>query len=402
MHRSCFRLAFQHTRLYSTETKSALKQTVFHDFHIEQGAKMVEFAGYSMPLQYASQSVMTSHKHVRHSCGIFDVSHMMQIHIHGAHRSSFMNSLIVADVDALPPGKGSLSVYTNDQGGIKDDLIVTNAAGDNLLYVVSNAGCADKILPYLQMKSEEYKRKGYEVDLKVLDNALLAVQGPEAHTVIQRGLPFPLQELGFMESRMTDVFGMGPCRVTRCGYTGEDGVEVSIPRELALEILKRLLENSSTALIGLAARDLLRLEAGLCLYGNDIDETTTPVEASLTWTIAKSRLNDNRNTFPGWNIVVGQMKKTLPVVRKRIGLISETGLVPRHGTKILCPETEKENGVITSGAYSPMLSKNIAMAYVPLSHSKSGQPLLLSVRNKLQKAVVNKMPFVKTSYYQKS
>lgn len=352
---------------------------------------MVAFAGWSLPVQY-QDSHIASHLHTRHHCSLFDVSHMLQSKIHGRDRVKLMESLVVGDIAELKPNQGTLSLFTNEAGGILDDLIVTNTS-EGYLYVVSNAGCRDKDLALMQAKVRELQNRGSDVGLEVMDNALLALQGPTAAQVLQAGVGHDLRTLPFMTSAVMEVFGVSGCRVTRCGYTGEDGMEISVPAAGAVRLATALLENSEVKLAGLAARDSLRLEAGLCLYGNDIDEHTTPVEGSLSWTLGKRR----RATmdFPGAEVIVPQLKGQ--VQRRRVGLISEGAPVRAH-SPILNMEGTKI-GAVTSGCPSPCLKKNVAMGYVPCEYSRPGTPLLVEVRRKQQMAMVSKMPFVPTSYY---
>uniref|UniRef100_A0A2I3LRS0 Aminomethyltransferase n=1 Tax=Papio anubis TaxID=9555 RepID=A0A2I3LRS0_PAPAN len=319
--------------------QDVLRRTPLYDFHLAHGGKMVAFAGWSLPVQYRD-SHTDSHLHTRQHCSLFDVSHMLQTKIFGSDRVKLMESLVVGDIAELRPNQGTLSLFTNEAGGILDDLIVTNTS-EGHLYVVSNAGCWEKDLALMQDKVRELQNQGRDVGLEVLDNALLALQGPTAAQVLQASVADDLKKLPFMTSAVMEVFGVSGCRVTRCGYTGEDGVEISVPAAEAVHLATALLKNPEVKLAGLAARDSLRLEAGLCLYGNDIDEHTTPVEGSLSWTL----------------------------------------------------------GTVTSGCPSPSLKKNVAMGYVPCEYSRPGTMLLVEVRRKQQMAVVSKMPFVSTNYY---
>ncbi|KAF6733062.1 Aminomethyltransferase, mitochondrial [Oryzias melastigma] len=368
-----------------------LKKTPLFDFHKAQDGKMVNFAGWSMPVQYKDSHIV-SHMHTREHCSIFDVSHMLQTKVHGKDRVKFMESLVVADVAELKNNQGTLSLFTNEKGGIIDDLIVTKT-DQGYLYVVSNAGCAEKDSVLMKVRLAEFKAAGLDVDLEFLDEALIAVQGPSMSRVLQEGLKDDLNKLTFMTSTISTVFGVPDCRITRCGYTGEDGVEISVSRLRAVELTEKLLANREVKLAGLAARDSLRLEAGLCLYGNDIDETTTPVEATLVWTIGKRRrqLKD----FPGAEIIVPQIKAKTS--RKRVGLVS-TGPPVRQHTPILSPDG-KVIGEVTSGCPSPCLKKNVAMGYVDSAFAKNGTDIQVEVRKKAVPAVVSRMPFVPTNYY---
>uniref|UniRef100_A0A8C9AWM2 Aminomethyltransferase n=1 Tax=Prolemur simus TaxID=1328070 RepID=A0A8C9AWM2_PROSS len=344
--------------------QDVLRRTPLYDFHLAHGGKMVEFAGWSLPVQYRDSHV-DSHLHTRQHCSLFDVSHMLQ---------------------------GTLSLFTNEAGGILDDLIVTNTS-EGYLYVVSNAGCCDKDLALMQNKVREFQNKGSDVGLEVVDNALLALQGPTAAQVLQAGVADDLRKLPFMTSAVMEVFGVSGCRVTRCGYTGEDGVEISVPAAGAVHLAAALLENPEVKLAGLAARDSLRLEAGLCLYGKDIDERTTPVEGSLGWTLGKRRRA--AMDFPGAKVIVPQLKSK--VQQRRVGLMCE-GAPMRAHSPILSTEGTVI-GTVTSGCPSPCLKRNVAMGYVPYEYSRPGTLLLVEVRRKQQMAVVSKMPFVPTNYY---
>ncbi|NXT95134.1 GCST protein, partial [Anhinga rufa] len=317
-----------------------------------------------------------------------------QTRVYGRDRVKFIESLVVGDIAELKPGQGTLTLLTNEKGGIVDDLIVTNTLEDHL-YVVSNAGCADKDLAIMRGRAAELRAAGSDVHLEVLDNALLALQGPSMARVLQVGLPDDLAKLSFMNSITTTVFGVPGCRVTRCGYTGEDGVEISVPAGRAVELAERLLGVPEVWPAGLAARDSLRLEAGLCLYGNDIDETTTPAEAVLLWTLGKRRRA--AMDFPGAAIIMAQVKEKPK--RKRVGLTS----VGPPGAGASGPRSPPcvlmSPGTVTSGCPSPSLGKNIAMGYVEAAHSRAGTVLTVEVRKKQHPALVTKMPFVPTQYY---
>uniref|UniRef100_A0A2I3GWU2 Aminomethyltransferase n=1 Tax=Nomascus leucogenys TaxID=61853 RepID=A0A2I3GWU2_NOMLE len=315
-----------------------------------------------------------------------------QTKILGSDRVKLMESLVVGDIAELRPNQGTLSLFTNEAGGILDDLIVTNTS-EGHLYVVSNAGCWEKDLALMQDKLRELQNQGRDVGLEVLDNALLALQGPTAAQVLQAGVADDLRKLPFMTSAVMEVFGVSGCRVTRCGYTGEDGVEISVPVAGAVHLATALLKNPEVKLAGLAARDSLRLEAGLCLYGNDINEHTTPVEGSLSWTLGKRRRA--AMDFPGAKVIVPQLKGK--VQRRRVGLMCE-GAPMRAHSPILNMEGINI-GTVTSGCPSPSLKKNVAMGYVPCEYSRPGTMLLVEVRRKQQMAVVSKMPFVPTKYY---
>lgn len=357
---------------------------------------MVDFAGYSMPVQYSHMGALASHQHTRSKCSLFDVSHMLQTRVWGADRVAFMESLTVADVETMKTNTGSLTVFTTQDGGIIDDLIVSNA-GDHL-YVVSNAGCRHKDIPLMVAREQEMKAQGKDVTLEFIeDRGLVALQGPTMMQCLQPLTSTDLTQLSFMTSVLTDVAGVGDCRVTRCGYTGEDGVEISVPQDRAVHLVETILgSGGDPALAGLGARDSLRLEAGLCLYGNDIDESTTPVEAALAWLIPKTRRA--RGGYPGAEVITRQLREG--VSRKRVGLVSH-GAPARSGAGILDTETGDKVGEVTSGCPSPTLGAgtNVAMGYVSTPLAKLGKKLQLNVRNKKFEAVVTKMPFVPSNYY---
>jgi len=371
-----------------------LQRTCLYDFHISHGAKMVPFAGWKMPVQYKS-GIKEEHLHVRKSVGIFDVSHMLQTSVDGKDSIQYMESMVVTDIAGLKNNQGTLTVFTNESGGILDDLIV-NKINDNHLYVVSNAGCAEQDLALMKDTETKYQKEGKDVKLEVIDNALIAVQGPKMASVLQPGVDFDLQNLPFMTTMSAAVFGVEGCQVTRCGYTGEDGVEISIPKEGAESVVSSLLSASeaSVKLIGLGARDSLRLEAGLCLYGSDIDENTTPVEAALTWLVSKSRRP--KANFPGASIIIDQIKKKPS--RRRVGFVS-SGMPVRGGAKIFTEDGSEEIGEITSGVPSPSLNKNVSMGYIKTPLSKNGTKVKIQVRQKMLDSVVTKMPFVPSGYY---
>jgi len=387
------RLLSAEAQLTSLRLKSSL-HTPLHDFHVAQGGKMVDFAGYRLPVQYSDLGISASHLHTRKHCSLFDVSHMLQSKVHGKDRINFMESLTVADVAGLKTNQGSLSVFTLPNGGIVDDLIVTKA--DNHLYVVSNAGRREQDIPLMRAKEEEMKVEGKDVALELLeDRGLLALQGPTMMQCLQPLTSLPLDNLAFMHSALAEVAGI-LCRVTRCGYTGEDGVELSCPAEQTAALAQTILaSDGQPRLAGLGARDSLRLEAGLCLYGNDIDEGTTPIEGGLAWTVAKPRRV--KQDFPGAQVILEQLKNG--VSRRRVGLLSR-GAPARGSTVVVNAEGEKV-GVVTSGCPSPSLGKgiNVSMAYVEKSSAKAGTELALQVRGKDIPATVTKMPFVPTNYF---
>ncbi|XP_042211672.1 aminomethyltransferase, mitochondrial-like [Homarus americanus] len=381
------------TRWWSLTSVAHLHKTVLHDFHVGKEGKMVEFAGYSMPVQYGKVGIATSHKEVRTHCGLFDVSHMLQSKIHGQDRIKFIEKLIVGDIEGLADNTGTLSLFTNPQGGIIDDLICSKT-DLGYLYVVSNAGCKEKDLAHLKEHLSSFRAAGGDAQLEVIeDHGLVAVQGPQAAHILQPITEGNLGDLYFMNTREMRVAGI-PCRVTRCGYTGEDGVEISVPNNKAVELCETLV-GLGVHLAGLGARDSLRLEAGLCLYGNDIDDTTTPIEGGLTWTIGKRR----RQTadFLGAEIILRQLKEKPE--RRRVGLTC-SGPPPRSHSPVLDADGN-QIGEVTSGCPAPSLGINVAMAYVPAAFAKVGTKLSVQVRKKNIPATVAKMPFVKCNYHNK-
>ncbi|TFK73784.1 glycine cleavage system T protein [Pluteus cervinus] len=372
------------------------RRTGLYDFHVENGAKMVPFAGYSMPLSYGDVGQVASHNHVRNSAGLFDVGHMVQSNFRGKTATQFLEWLTPSSLSSLQPFSSTLSVLLNEKGGIIDDTIITKHQED-AFYVVTNAGRRDQDLPWFADKLKEWNAsdKGKEgpVEIEVLENwGLLALQGPLAAEYLQRLTSFDLKKLTFGKSAFVPIEGLN-LHVARGGYTGEDGFEISIPPANTVEITK-LLSQFPVQLTGLGARDSLRLEAGMCLYGNDLDETTTPVEAGLTWVIGKERRETG--DFIGADFVRKHLADGPP--RRRVGFVVE-GAPARQGAKIFKPSTSEQIGVITSGIPSPTIGKNIAMGYIQSGWHKKGTEVEIEVRKQSRKAVLTPMPFIKPSYY---
>ncbi|XP_046826016.1 aminomethyltransferase, mitochondrial [Vespa crabro] len=382
-------------RRMSTATNSdTARKTCLYDLHIKNEGKLVNFSGWLLPIQY-KEAIAVSHQHTRTYASIFDVGHMMQTRVQGKNAGEFLESLTTCDLKKLNDGGATLTVFTNNNGGILDDLIITKDKDDQY-FVVSNAGRREEDTQLLLLQTENFKKENKTIDLEFLDpleQGLIALQGPMASTVLQPFLKIDLSKLQFMNSVITDVLGI-IVRISRCGYTGEDGFEISIPEIKARDLVEKILENPEVKLAGLGARDSLRLEAGLCLYGHDIDHNVTPVEAALNWLVAKRRRTE-RN-FPGAERILSQIK--LGTTKKRTGLILGQGPPAREGTSILTPEGERV-GTVTSGTPSPTLGRPIAMGYVPPDLAQSGQGVLVEIRGKTYKATVTKMPFVKTKYY---
>ncbi|KAG0032955.1 hypothetical protein BGZ81_009732 [Podila clonocystis] len=377
-------------RAYAAATGEVLKKTVLHDYHVENGGKMVPFAGWSMPVQYANLGVGASHVWTRQNASVFDVSHMLATRITGKDRVKFYESITVADIENLPVGSSTLSVFTNENGGIIDDTIICKH--QDSLYVVSNAGCADKDLAHIRDHLKDFQNKGGDVDLKIIDDhQLIALQGPKAAAVLEGLVGKSLQDFPFMDGRFMDIKGIH-CHVARSGYTGEDGFEISVPNSDTVEFTKLLVSDPRVELAGLGARDSLRLEAGLCLYGHDLDDTITPIEAGLTWTVGKRRRAEGG--FLGAAKIQDQLKNG--VSRRRIGLLVQ-GAPAREGAPIY--SNGELIGKVTSGCPSPSIKKNVAMGYVKNGLHKSGTELEVEVRGRKQKAVVTKMPFVPAGYH---
>lgn len=373
-----------------------LKKTGLYDFHVENGAKMVPFAGYAMPLAYGTVGAVASHNHVRESVGLFDVGHMMQSNFRGATATQFLEWLTPSSLSTLEPYSSTLSVLLNEKGGIIDDTVITKHAQD-AFYVVTNAGRRDRDLPWFQQKLEEWnaseRAKDGKVELEVLENwGLLALQGPEAANYLQKFTSYDLKQLTFGKSAFVPIEGFN-LHVARGGYTGEDGFEISIPPSQTVEVAK-LLSQDPVWLTGLGARDSLRLEAGMCLYGQDLDEDTTPVEAGLSWVIGKDRRE--KADFIGAEGVLKHLKEGPP--RRRIGLVVE-GAPARQGAKILEPNSGEQLGVVTSGQPSPTLGKNIAMGYIKSGWHQKGKEVAVEVRNKPRQAVLTPLPFYKPRFY---
>jgi aminomethyltransferase len=322
---------------------------------------------------------------------------MGQIRWHGKDRAAFLERVLTASVADMEVGSCALSVITNAQGGIIDDTVITNA-GSHVGMVV-NGACKWGDMKHFEEQMDIFRAQGGDVAMEYLeDRQLLALQGPAAAAALAGLTDVDLGSLGFMEATEGDVAGVR-CGITRCGYTGEDGFEVSIPFQHTEEVAKALCADSRVLPAGLAARDSLRLEAGLCLYGNDIDGTTTPVEAGLLFTIPKARRQ--ADAFIGADVIVGQIKDKSLVKRKRVGLTILQGGPARPENSVVVTEDGTEVGPVTSGTFSPTLKQPIAMAYVPKQLAKKGTKLGVKVRGKVQAAEVTKMPFVPAKYYRK-
>ncbi len=363
--------------------------TPLHALHVEVGAKMVPFAGYDMPVQYAL-GVKKEHLHTREAAGLFDVSHMGQLRLHGEGAAAALETLVPVDVVDLAEGKQRYAFFTNEQGGILDDLMVANL-GDHL-FVVVNAACKDQDINHLQA----HLPSGVELEI-IDDRALLALQGPEAAEVLARLQP-AVADMLFMDIQQVQIDGID-CIVSRSGYTGEDGYEISVPADQAEALARTLTAFEEVEWIGLGARDSLRLECGLCLYGHDLDETTTPVEASLLWAIQPVRRTGGAREggFPGADIILSQIA-TKDVSRKRVGLVGQTKAPVREGTELFDADGAKI-GLVTSGTAGPTAGIPVSMAYVRADLAAIGTEVFAEVRGKMLPMLVEKMPFVPQRYY---
>ncbi|MCL9780092.1 glycine cleavage system aminomethyltransferase GcvT [Vibrio sp. S4M6] len=372
-----------------TQESEKLLQTPLFSLHVESGAKMVPFAGYEMPVQYPL-GVKKEHLHTRDAAGLFDVSHMGQLRLHGDGAAKLMESLVPVDIIDLPQGKQRYAFFTNEQGGILDDLMVANF-GDHLFLVV-NAACKEQDIAHIS------KHLPGDVKLEVIeDRALLALQGPKAAQVLADIQP-EVADMLFMDINKVQLDGI-ECYVSRSGYTGEDGYEISVPSEHAESLARKLTAYEEVEWIGLGARDSLRLECGLCLYGHDLDTTTTPVEASLLWGISKIRRADGERAggFPGAEIILNQIA-TKDVTRKRVGLVGQTKAPVREGVELFDAEGAKI-GVVTSGTAGPNAGKPVSMAYIRADLASIGTEVFAEVRGKQLPMTVEKMPFVPQRYY---
>lgn len=363
---------------------SSAEQTILYDLHVELGAKMVPFAGFDMPVQYPD-GILKEHLATRESAGLFDVSHMGQVVITGENPAAAIEALIPGDIQALRAGDMRYSFLTNEKGGILDDLIVTRRERD--LFVVVNAACKEQDIKLL---TDGLAGKATVTELT--DRALIALQGPKAAAILSNLAP-EVASMSFMSYQEVNIDGAA-CFVTRSGYTGEDGYEISIPNEQAVQLTRKLLEHDGVSAVGLGARDSLRLEAGLCLYGHDLTESTTPISAGLIWAISKRRRLEGG--FPGATVIQAEIANKPEM--KRVGLVPEGRAPAREHTEIADLDGNII-GEVTSGGFSPSLQMPIAMGYVPLGFAAIGTEINLIVRGKARPAKVVKMPFVDQRYY---
>jgi aminomethyltransferase len=371
-----------------------LRRTPLYALHLRLGARMVPFAGYEMPVQYPG-GIIAEHLHTRAAASLFDVSHMGQIavrprsgRVEDAARA--LETLVPGDVLGLAPGRQRYTLLTNDVGGVRDDIMVSHQ--HDHLAVVVNAACKEADEAHLRASLEG------TCEIEMLgDRALVALQGPRADVALARLAP-EMSAMRFMDAKPIDIMG-APCLVSRSGYTGEDGFEISIAAGRAEAFCEALLEDESVAMAGLGARDTLRLEAGLCLYGSDLDTETTPVEAALEWTIAPARRAGGARVggFPGALRILDELVKAAP--RRRVGLRPQGRAPVRAHAPLFRDETGSAGiGVVTSGGFGPSLDAPVAMGYVSTSCAQPRTPLFAEVRGKRLPVMVSEMPFVTPHY----
>ena len=371
-------------------SEAALRQTPLHELHLRLGARMVPFAGYAMPVQYPS-GLMAEHKQCRESAALFDVSHMGQLRLVGADAAAALESLVPVDVIDLGVGKQRYAFFTNVSGGLLDDLMIVRPASDAVasgfgdLFLVVNAGCKDADIRHLQTHI------GHRCQVVPMpERALLALQGPKAVDALSR-LNASVAEMVFMTGGVFNLAG-ALCFVTRSGYTGEDGFEISVPADHAITLAEVLLAQGEVQPAGLGARDTLRLEAGLCLYGHDINDTTSPVEAGLTWAIQKVRRPGGARAggYPGAAAIEKHLGGAAP--SKRVGLVGLERVPVREGTAIVDAHGHKL-GTVTSGTLGPTVNQCVAMAYLPINHTQPLHEVYADVRGKRLPMRVTPMPF---------
>lgn len=380
--------------MLARDDQSPLKRTPLHALHLALGGKMVPFADYDMPVQFLT-GVLREHLHTRQAAGLFDVSHMGQIALRAKSgrvedAALALERLVPQDILGVAPGRQRYAQFTNDSGGMLDDLMVANF-GDHLFLVV-NAACKVEDEAHLRARLSD------TCAIELLgDRALIALQGPKAEAVLTKFCA-DVTSMRFMDSGPRRIDGID-CFVSRSGYTGEDGFEISVPAESAEAFAKTLLADGDVLPIGLGARDSLRLEAGLCLYGHDIDTATTPVEGALNWSIQKSRRRGGARPggFPGAEKILGQLEKGAP--RRRVGLRPEGRAPVREGAALFADASSTEQiGTVTSGGFGPSLNAPVAMGYLPTPHAEAGGTVFAELRGQRLPLRVAAMPFVPNTY----
>ena len=367
---------------------SELKRTGLYDLHVERGAKMVPFAGYEMPVQYPL-GVMKEHLHTRAAAGLFDVSHMGQVILRGDDPARALERLVPQALAGLGEGRQRYAFFTNDDGGILDDLMVANR-GDHLFVVVNDA-CKEADIAHMRAGLADCTVE------EVTDRALLALQGPDAETVLEAIVP-GVAAMKFMDAAVLES-AFGALWISRSGYTGEDGYEISVTNQHARALAEALLADALVEPIGLGARDSLRLEAGLCLYGSDIDESTSPVEAGLEWAVQKIRRNGGAREggFPGADRILQEFDEG--AARRRVGLLPGTRAPMRAGTQIFAhAEGGEPIGHVTSGAFGPTIGAPVSMGYVETAFAATGTGVFGEVRGKRLPVEVADMPFRPSTY----
>lgn len=372
-------------------TDQTLLRTPLHALHVELGARMVPFAGYSMPVQYPS-GLMAEHLHTRQAAGLFDVSHMGQLRLAGPDAAAAFETLMPVDVIDLPVGKQRYGLLLNDEGGILDDLMFFNRGED--LFVIVNGACKVADIAHIQQKIGARCQV-----IPMPEMALLALQGPQAVTALMRLAP-GIEKPVFMSGARLRIAGCD-CFVTRSGYTGEDGFEISVPGAQAETLARTLLAQPEVKPVGLGARNSLRLEAGLCLYGNDIDTSTTPVEAGLNWAMQKVRRAGGARAggFPGATKILAQLQDgSTALARKRVGLVALERIPVREHSE-LHDAAGQRIGEVTSGLLGPSIDKPIAMGYVSTEFAALGTRINAVVRGKPVPMEVTAMPFVPNRYF---
>lgn len=380
--------------MLAREPETSLKRTPLHALHVASGGKMVPFAGYDMPVQYTT-GVLREHLHTRQAAGLFDVSHMGQIALRAksgkvGDAALALERLVPQDILGLAPGRQRYAQFTNGAGGILDDLMVANFGGH--LFLVVNAAC--KALDEAHLRANLAETCVIE---QIPDRALIALQGPKASSVLAKFCA-DAASMRFMDSGPRSIDGID-CFVSRSGYTGEDGFEISVPADHAERLAKALLGDSDVLPIGLGARDSLRLEAGLCLYGHDIDTTTTPVEGTLEWSIQKSRRHGGARAggFPGADKILSQLEQGAP--RRRVGLRPEGRAPVREGAPLFADAASSlQIGAVTSGGFGPSINTPVAMGYLPASHAAIGGMVFAELRGQRLPLRVAAMPFVPNTY----
>lgn len=363
-----------------------LLKTPLWSLHVEMGGKMVPFAGYDMPVQYDGMGVLKEHLHTRNAAGLFDVSHMGQALLTAAgDPARLLEKIVPSDIQSLTPGKMRYTVLLNDQGGIVDDLMVTRW-DDKTLFLVVNAACKDKDIAHIRvMLGKDATLTPFE------DRALLALQGPLAEKILSEIFP-TVRDMTFMTS-IKETLNGNEFFISRSGYTGEDGFEISIPAKAVAAFATKLLSFADVKWIGLGARDSLRLEAGLCLYGHDLDEKTTPVEANLKWVIQKRRREEKN--FLGADKILKQYETGTP--RLRVGIKPEGKAPVREGTELFSSDNKKI-GVITSGGFGPSVDGPVAMGYVETAFAANGTKLSAMVRGTPRPCEIAPLPFIPQNY----